>query len=540
MAAPFPVSAPQAAFCGESCRLLYKEMGFETALSYLFAYLKQYYPLSRIFCGFRHYKSTLFVPVADTLGSQTNPVMTLATSTLTREQISVLMGTDAFEPYLMRASPFPDRSQMMLRQEDFACYLRVPLFSQDESIFQMAFCSHEPQAFNEEDGDLFFQITRPLGEAMSRDFSGQEPPQLGSFLARERRELLFMCQGLTELWHEVHRVAPTNCTVLVHGPTGAGKEVLVDALHACSSRSSGPFIKVNCGAIADSLLESELFGHEKGAFTGAHQGRAGFFEAANGGTLFLDEIGELPPRMQVGLLRVLDTHEVTRVGGTRSIPLNVRILAATHRNLRRLVEEGRFREDLWYRLNVYTLRIPPLCEHREDIPVLTHFFVNRLVRDMHLTYPPHITSKQMKLLCEYTWPGNIRELRHVVERTVLRARQGTACGPLNFAVVLAEMESLHRGTTPFPGASGVPSLPTTLPSLLPEGAPRLSETGPLPTLEQWTNTYVHWILQKTGGKITGSRGAAAILKVHPNTLRARRDRATRMPLAPESGTPTHD
>lgn len=536
---PLSAEADHFSFCGQSCRLLYKEMGMQSALTYLFAYLRQYYSLSRIFCGFRHYKSTTFVPVADTLGGISRSVMALATSALSAEQIGQLMGTDAFEPYLMHSSPFLDRSQMMLRQEDFVCYLRIPLFTQGESTFQMAFCSNEEHAFCKEDGELFFRITRPLGEAMGEEFQGGSTPRLIAAAGAERLHLLQMCKGLTELRHEVQKIAPTECTVLVHGPTGSGKEVVVDTLHACSDRAKGPLIKVNCGAIADTLLESELFGHEKGAFTGANQGRAGYFEAANGGTLFLDEIGELPPRMQVGLLRVLDNHEVTRVGGTRTIPLNVRILAATHKDLQTMVDEGQFREDLWYRLNVYTLRVPPLREHKMDIPVLVHHFVNGLVGSMRLVHPPHISDTQMEELCAHDWPGNIRELRHVVEHAAVRARQGNTCGPLNFSPVLLELR--NRRTRKTASDAGAPLDSASFAAMagqsqfsglpLPPGLPQLpclahiAQTGKLPTLSCWADEYILWVLHRAGGKITGMTGAAHILGLHPNTLRTRRDRA---------------
>ncbi|MEG2172139.1 MAG: sigma-54 dependent transcriptional regulator [Desulfovibrionaceae bacterium] len=451
--------------------------------------------------------------MGDTQEGLSSTILTLATSSLTSEQIQMLMGTDAFEPYLVRSPSLTDSSQWMSGQEDLICYLRVPLFTQGESVLQMAFCSRVSDAFTEEDGELFFRITRPLAQAMSEDFNSLQPPPLVQSGAKERCDLLLMCRGLTDLCHEVKKIAPTECMILVYGPTGAGKEVLVDALHAFSRRSTGPLIKVNCGAIAESLLESELFGYEKGAFTGALQSRAGFFEAANGGTLFLDEVGELPPRVQVGLLRVLDNHEVTRVGSTQSIPLNVRILAATHRDLRQLVAEGKFREDLWYRLNAYTLHMPSLKEHRVDIPVLANYFVNKMSNDISLAQPPYISASQIEALCAYDWPGNIRELRHVAERAVLCARQGNMCAPLDFVAAIGNLKALrpalyHKST--YLPQTNLPLLPTE---------------GPYPTLGEWTDEYIHWMLEKTGGKITGPHGAATLLAVHPNTLRAKRDRS---------------
>lgn len=512
-------------FCGETCLLLYQEMGFQSALTYLFAYLRKYYSLSRIFSGFRHYARTEFVPMGDTLSGTVNSIVTLATSNLTQEQIRTLMGTDAFEPYFVRQPKLEDDSQLVALQEDYTCYLRVPLFTQGESTFQMAFCSREVDAFTKADGELFFLITRPLAAAMNDDFSGVQPFRNIHTEVKERSDLMLMCHGLTELCTEIKKIASTDCTVLVNGPTGSGKEVMVNTLHAFSRRSSGPLIKVNCGAIAESLLESELFGYEKGAFTGAQQSRAGFFEAANGGTLFLDEIGDLPPRMQVGLLRVLDNREIIRVGSTRSIPLNVRILVATHRNLRQMVIDGTFREDLWYRLNAYALRIPPLSEHRVDIPVLVHYFVNKVSQEMNLFQPPYIASEQLEALFGYNWPGNIRELRHVVERSVLRARQGNACGPVNFISVIEELK--RQPTARAMPVATVSAMPSGTPEENARAAalPQLPSNAPWPTLAQWTDAYIRRVLDKTGGKITGVRGAATLLGVHPNTLRARRERA---------------
>lgn len=500
-------------FCGDSCRLLYEELGFESALSYLFAYLRRDYPLTRIFCGFRHYTSTRYVPVADTLGGITKGIMTLATSSLTQEEIGTLMGTDRFEPYLLHADPFQDRSQMLLRQEDFASYLRVPLFAQGESIFQMAFCSNRSDAFTSQDAELFFRITRPLGESMGRTFSGQE--KVFPSPTSERTHLLGMCSGLGQVFSEIKKIARSDCTVLVHGPTGAGKEVVVNTLHACSERARDPLVKVNCGAIAESLLESELFGYEKGAFTGAQATRPGLFEAANGGTIFLDEIGELPRRMQVGLLRVLDNREVTRVGSSRAIPLNIRVIAATHRDLRQMVEEGTFREDLWYRLNVYPLEIPPLREHRIDIPVLARFFANKIGQELRLSQPPYIPEDQIDALCAYDWPGNIRELRHVVERAVIRARTGNTCLPL---IVSEDLKS--RRVQLYPRSTA----PVWNSRQKEYGLPPLPEGDSLPTLEEWTDRYVEWVLNRTGGKITGAHGAATLLGVHPNTIREKRNR----------------
>ena len=505
----------QLLFCGEACAVMFESMGLQSALTFLYAYLGRHYPICRIFAGFRHYKRAEFVPVADSMHGPTNAIMTLTTSNLTQEEIQELMGTDAFEPYLVRLPALKDASQLVAEREDFACYLRVPLFTQGESTLQLAFCSRREDAFDEEDKELFFQLTRPLAERMQQDFSASSTPVMTTNAA-EKCSRLLMCRGLTPLIEEIKRIAPTDCTVLVQGPTGSGKEVVADTLHALSRRASGPFIKINCGAIAESLLESELFGYERGAFTGAQQTRAGYFEAANGGTIFLDEVGELPPRMQVSLLRVLDNREIVRVGSTRPIPLNVRIIAATHRNLRSMVREGTFREDLWYRLNGYALQVPPLHAHRSDIPTLVHHFVNRTSIDMHLACPPRIGPEDMEALCVYHWPGNIRELQHVVARAMLRARMGNTCEHLDFRGIIQALALEHE------------ALAAPLPPSAPAG-------NRWPTLAEWRDNYIARALEKCGGKITGPRGAAALLSVHPNTLRNYRSRK-KLASSPEGHT----
>src|SRR5258706_1923225 len=216
----------------------------------------------------------------------------------------------------------------------------------------------------------------------------------------------------------VSKVAPTDASVLVTGETGTGKELVARAIHRQSRRSSRAFVVVNCAAIPRDLIASELFGHEKGAFTGAIQRRLGRFELANGGTIFLDEVGELPLETQIALLRVLQEHEFERVGGTQSIQTNVRVIAATNRNLQAAINAGSFRSDLFYRLNVFPIEIPPLRERRADIRVLVDYFLDRCARNVGKNIRG-INKKSLDLLQSYPWPGNIRELQNVIERSVI-------------------------------------------------------------------------------------------------------------------------
>jgi transcriptional regulator with PAS, ATPase and Fis domain len=218
----------------------------------------------------------------------------------------------------------------------------------------------------------------------------------------------------------VRQVAQSNASVLLLGETGTGKELIAKAVHRLSPRGSGPFIRVNCGALAENLLESELFGHVRGAFTGAIDNRTGRFEAAHTGTVFLDEINSTTPKLQVKLLRVLQEHEFERVGDTQTIRVDTRVIAASNRDLTEEMEAGRFREDLYYRLNVVTICLPPLRERREDIPHLVGFFL-RIYNEQNFRHVPHVQPQAMELLCNYDWPGNVRELQNYVERAVVLA-----------------------------------------------------------------------------------------------------------------------
>jgi formate hydrogenlyase transcriptional activator len=231
-------------------------------------------------------------------------------------------------------------------------------------------------------------------------------------------EIVGSSAPLLRVLAQVGKVAPTDSTVLILGETGTGKELVARAIHKRSRRSTRAFIRVNCSAIPQPLIASELFGHEKGAFTGAAQQRLGRFESADGGTIFLDEVGELPAETQVALLRVLQEHEIERVGSSRSIPVDVRILAATNRDLEDAVERGTFRQDLYYRLNVFPLRIPPLRERSDDIPLLVGYLVQRYAANAGKRIR-NVDKETMALLQAYEWPGNVRELQNVIERAVV-------------------------------------------------------------------------------------------------------------------------
>ena len=229
---------------------------------------------------------------------------------------------------------------------------------------------------------------------------------------------------MREIFDLIEQVAPSKSTVLLEGESGTGKELFANAIYQRSNRSEKPFVKVSCAALSESLLESELFGHEKGAFTGAWERKRGRFELADGGTLFMDEVGELSPRTQTKLLRVLQEREFERVGGEKTLKVDVRLIAATNKNLQKEVREGRFREDLFYRLNVISIRLPPLRERREDIPLLVEYFVKRFCRENDKEIK-NVAPEVLEALSNYSWPGNIRELNNCIESMVVRSKGDT-------------------------------------------------------------------------------------------------------------------
>jgi PAS domain S-box-containing protein len=313
--------------------------------------------------------------------------------------------------------------------------------------------------------------------------------------------------ALAKVLDEVGRVAPTDATVLITGETGTGKELIARAVHSASKRRDKPLIKVNCAALPAGLVESELFGHEKGAFSGAVARRLGRFELADGGTIFLDEVGELPPDAQAKLLRVLQEREFDRVGGTAPVRVDVRVIAATNRDLAAEIRGKRFREDLHYRLNVFPVRLPPLRERRDDIPLLVHFLVGKFAPRVGKPLDG-VNPETMRRLQEYVWPGNIRELENVLERAVILATGAT----LEIAPDLL--------TTPAaPPAVTAGAAPATAEAVPVAGAD--PPTSGQPQLQEVERDYILKVLRQTNGLIAGPRGAAKILGVNANTLRNR-------------------
>jgi formate hydrogenlyase transcriptional activator len=303
-------------------------------------------------------------------------------------------------------------------------------------------------------------------------------------------EIVGTSPALQTVLSRVSKVAATDSTVLITGETGTGKELVARAMHRRSLRSSYPFVSVNCAAIPRDLIASELFGHEKGSFTGATQRRLGRFELAQRGTIFLDEVGELPAETQIALLRVLQEHEFERVGGTGSIRTDVRVIAATNRDLEAAIAAGLFRSDLFYRLDVFPIEIPPLRERKEDIPLLVEYFIDRYARKAGKNFQT-VNKKSLDLLQSYPWPGNIRELQNVIERSVIVCETGT------FSV---DESWLSRQP----------------PAIEPDGRSDLFKG--LPSQEK---AIIEAALSESGGRVYGPSGAAAKLGIPRTTLESK-------------------
>jgi formate hydrogenlyase transcriptional activator len=376
----------------------------------------------------------------------------------------------------------------------------TPLIGRYGSFGTMAMNREEGEPFTDEEVDLLVQVSRQLALTMENSIAYRELAEMKDRLATETllegeprfdqnvSGMVGESPAFQELLRNIRVVAPTGATVLVQGETGTGKELIAQALHELSERSKQPFIKVNCAAIPATLLESELFGHEKGSFTGAITQKLGRFEMANKGTLFLDEIGEMPLELQPKLLRAIQEQELERVGGNRTIHVDIRLIAATNRNLKQMVEEGKFRSDLYYRLHVFPLNVPPLRERRGDIPLLTRYFVQKHAQRMGRNIEK-IPAAALDELTRYDWPGNIRELQNVLERSVI----------------------LTNGST----------LRLAMPEFMEKAAPASLHARNSEASQSAERERIIKALEEAKGQVGGPNGAAARLGIKRTTLQAR-------------------
>ena len=379
-------------------------------------------------------------------------------------------------------------------------------FLDNQAVGSVVVTAPGEHRYTEAHAELFGLLKSPFAIAIKNAMRYREILRLQDLLADDNRylqqELIRSEQiigadfGLADVMRAAQQVAAHDSPVLLFGETGVGKDVIANHIHQQSNRRNGPMIKVNCGAIPDALMDSELFGHEKGAFTGAMSRKRGRFERASGGTIFLDEIGELPLEAQTRLLRVLQNNEIERVGGDETLSVDIRVIAATHRDLHAMVKGKQFREDLWYRLNVFPITIPPLRARTDDIPALAEHLVQQKARRLNLARIPKLTPRVLDLLGQYEWPGNVRELENILER----------------AMIVSEGEELRiddLGTLEKPKKAN------------PKNDRKDSE---ILTLDQLATHHIQRVLKATSGKVHGQDGAAKLLGINPSTLRSRMDK----------------
>lgn len=482
--------------------LLCGEDGLENACDHVFRLLGEWMPLRFLVLGFFHKdrRQVFILSWTDSGG--------------TRRLFRTLPLTDEQRDVAARLDFFRDTADFFV---DSPSHPYAPLYRGDELTLTPPFYTarffhanvqqgagtfgFEPGARLPGDAlDIVRALKMPFNIYITSQYRYWEMDQVNKLVekdnARLRRQVMGLEQtdivgaggGLRQVAETLHQVAPLDVSLLVRGETGTGKEVLARAAHALSRRRRGPFVAVNCGAIPPSLIDNELFGHNKGAFTGAGELHRGRFERASGGTLFLDEVGELPLEVQARLLRVLEERSVERIGGDQAVPVDFRLVAATHRDLQRMVAEGRFREDLYYRLAVVTLRLPPLRERRQDIPPLVRHFVDQCAGRFGIV-PPDVPPAEMAALCARDWPGNVRELRNAVEEAV--------------ALSLS-------GVLRFPRTADTPA-PST---------PRAGD-APFVSYHAMMRHYLEDALRRCDGKIQGPHSAAELLGLPANTLRAK-------------------
>lgn len=503
-------------FINEVTLRLYSSLNIEVALYETFKYLSNYFPLELAhmfifnstegnlrYLAAAHNRrgllvdETIYISEASVmiLRASSIPVVTV----LTKSESPVIK--DIFEH-------FQSTSRYMLFKPDEELSALAIFFDIGQPLVGgFALVARGASAYNDEHKRYLVMVQRPLAGSVLNLLHHREVVCLSERLANEKRGLeeklghisagaiIGAETGLKEVAELVRRVAPLGSPVLITGETGVGKEVIANAIHQSSGRADRPMISINCGAISENLIESELFGHEKGAFTGATSLKRGYFEQANGGTFFLDEIGELPLSAQVKLLRVLQTMEFQRVGGSRMIIVDVRVITATNRDLREMVRKRNFREDLWFRLNVFPIKIPPLRERKGDIPALAEYFAVRKAREMNLPVHPGFSPDALFQLTAYHWPGNIRELQNIIERALIISRGS----PLSFPALSA----------------------TTAASSTDDKISDRSENGGVQQLDDIIRTHIESVIKYTKGRIEGDSGAAKLLGVNHSTLRGK-------------------
>jgi transcriptional regulator with GAF, ATPase, and Fis domain len=484
----------------------------EEGLSACMSYLSRHMPADKIYL--ESYEEDIgamrYIVRADKdKGERLNVLVPLSPEAKARAEANVRQVRENPDPFFMiNQSDENPIARDLLKALDHppSSILGISLAISGQFVGAVLLIASGSDRFNAHHAKLFATLKEPFFVAMSNAMKHREVLKLKDLLADDNRflqgelrrisgdEIVGANSGLKPIMYQVQQVATLDSQVLILGETGTGKDVIANAIHYASARSDYPFVSVNCGAIPDSLIDSELFGHEKGAFTGAVSQKRGRFERANKGTIFLDEIGELPSAAQVRLLRVLQSREIERVGGAKTIPLDIRIIAATNRNLEEMVKDGLFREDLWFRLNVFPISIPPLRHRKGDIPALVRHLIERKAKELKLKDTPDLAAGSIDALMAYDWPGNVRELENVIERAMILHRGS----PLRFDDL---------------GISAVDSVRTT--------ADTGFEINEILELDPMIKRHIQRVLELTKGKIHGPGGAGEVLGMNPDTLRYR-------------------
>ncbi len=493
----------------EVTRRICGSLQLDEALFDVYVYLKDYLPLNGICITVYEYDSKTARIIAgayDSGGILVNrsfPISETAWGTIRQWQKESQSETtpwirDETHPInkeikkvLTRFAPseyFPQLNKF----SSITCALKI----REDIIGNLTFVGFGQDRYNKAHGDIVTEVNEPFAIALSNALRFMELEQNNRELRKEVRKvrgnvMIGADAGLKKVKQMIEQVAPARSHVLLQGETGTGKEVVANEIHKLSPRSTGPLVSLNCGAIPETLIDAELFGHEKGSFTGALETKPGRFERANKGTLFLDEIGELPLPAQTKLLRVIQTGEFERVGGSRPVKCDVRLICATHRNLEKMVQNKEFREDLWYRLNVFPVIIPPLRDRRRDIPAMVDHFIHTKCLEMTISGHPGLAAGALGKLMDYHWPGNVRELQNLIERALILSRGK----PLSF--------------------------PDLNPAKAETNLSIVINHENSPTLDDAIAEHISWALKKTGGKISGRAGAAELLNINPNTLRSR-------------------
>jgi transcriptional regulator with GAF, ATPase, and Fis domain len=464
-------------------------------------YLKQIFPVEELHLTYYDAESNLLkaIVVATESGAKrTNMVIPLS-----KQDIAKILDPNNPEAEIGdMGKPVPS---VVRHDRKWQGYFYMSLhLGKDDLVAMVVVLSKGPAPYTPEHLTLFSQLRAPfasiafnlIGEIEQKRMKRGMPYEAGGHQPRRQTAsgdaIIGSETGLKNVTEMARQVAQVDSPVILLGETGVGKEMIAKLIHNLSPRRDGPFIPINCGAIPDTLIDNELFGHEKGAFTGAISTKKGILELADGGTVLLDEVGELPLNAQVRLLRVLQEKTIQRVGGTETFDVNIRIIAATHQNLDKMMRTGRFRSDLWYRLHVFTITIPPLRERKEDIPLLVNHFLEKKSIQMGTASPLPAHADAIAPLLDYDWPGNVRELENIVERALILSRNR----PLAFHSIVRSDECLD----------------------LAQSEPQTEESL---NLDYVISRHIQKVMRMTKGKMSGPGGAAEKLGVHPATLRNR-------------------